>query len=104
MPDGGGEVRRLRIHRRALTFAVVAISLICLGVLGIGARGLSLETQLREMPALRAENVALRSEIERIDDRLRAVSKVVDRVQQLDARVRRIIMIGDSDTGGPVGG
>ena len=107
IPDSAGvEVKRLRIPRRWFTVGVSAGTMIFLSLLFIAGHDLYLLGELRDVRQLRAENVALRSQIEQMDERVQGMTAAVERVQQFNAQLRRITMLSDPDRNlamGPVG-
>lgn len=104
--SAGAEVRRLRVPRRwiPLGFALALVAVFAL--VAVGAHDLYLLGELEDMRALRTENVQLRAEVERLDERLEGLGTMLDRVQQFDAQLRRITMLSDPERNlaiGPVG-
>jgi len=107
IPDSAGvEVKRLRVPRRWVTLAIGAAASILATLLAVTAHDIYLLGEMDDMRALRSENVQLRAEVERLEERVQGMGMVVDRVQQFDAQLRRITMLSDPERNigiGPVG-
>jgi murein DD-endopeptidase MepM/ murein hydrolase activator NlpD len=107
IPDSaGGEVRRVRIPYRYVTAGLTAVGVLVVAVIGIAVHDVYILGELRGVPNLRAENIRLRSHIEEIDERVQSIAQVIERVQQFDARLRRITLLSDPERNlamGPVG-
>ncbi|MFO0727041.1 MAG: M23 family metallopeptidase [Myxococcota bacterium] len=107
IPDSAGvEVKRLRVPRRWVIAALVAVSLLFVFFVAVTIHDVYLVGELKDIRQLRTENVQLRTQIERIDERVAGMTTVVDRVQQFDAQLRKITMLSDPERNlamGPVG-
>ena len=89
------EVKRFRFHRRWLTqLAIVALSLLLLAV-GAGVHYFSVVAAANENPAIRDENVKLKSELLAIRERLEHIGSTLDRVERFDQKLRAITLLSD---------
>jgi len=108
MPEtSGAEVKRLRVSRRLVQGAVVAV----LGLTVLTGAAVYQATKLWGQAdanhGLRAENQALKQSLESLDDRLQQMDRTVDRLDQLDKKLRALTMVSDPARNlaiGPVGG
>lgn len=107
IPDSAGvEVKRLRVPRKWVIASAVAVSLLFVFFIAVLVHDIYLVGELKDIRQLRTENVQLRTQIERIDERVAGMTTVVDRVQQFDAQLRKITMLSDPERNiamGPVG-
>ncbi|MCC7385705.1 MAG: peptidoglycan DD-metalloendopeptidase family protein [Deltaproteobacteria bacterium] len=107
IPDSAGvEVKRLRVPRHWFTVGVSVAGTILLLLLLIAVHDFFLLGELRDVRRLRAENVQLRAQVERMDERVQGMSTLVERVQQFNAQLRKITMLSDPERNlamGPVG-
>ena len=105
--DGGGTVRTYRIPEWRITvgrYSPWAAGVLFTAILMQG--GLALQKRA-DMVTLREENVRLRAELASLDDQVDGLARVVDRIQQFDARLRKVTMLSDPERNlamGPVGG
>jgi murein DD-endopeptidase MepM/ murein hydrolase activator NlpD len=105
--DGAGMVRTFRIPRWRITLGRTAPAihgglLVLLAFLGAYAF-----VQMREGRIVKGENVRLRNRLEAVDERVDALARLVERVGQFDARIRKATMLSDPERNlamGPVGG
>jgi murein DD-endopeptidase MepM/ murein hydrolase activator NlpD len=107
MPDdSAGEVRRIRFPRMWLR-AVVLVSGFCFLVMaGTVTYALVLHQRLDAAEGLLSENDLLRTKMIDLDRVLASVHKKTKRVTDLDARLRALTMVSDSERNlavGPVG-
>ena len=107
MPETSGmEVRRMRLSRRLIQ-VVLGGSLLLIGALvAASIQSAKLWGQADENETLRTENAELRAAIEGLDDRVKQMNQVVDRLHQFDAKVRSLTMVSDPARNlaiGPVG-
>lgn len=98
MPDTStAEVRRVRLSRRLVLGTIAGALTLVLVALSVLARDVSLWDQERENQRLRSENEALRARAERIDLRLGNIEQTVERIDQLDAKLRASVLVSDPD-------
>lgn len=108
MPETSAvEVRRIRVSRRVIVSVVACSVLLFFAALAAVGYSIFLLDDAREVTTLRAENSALRSELDGLDGRLEQVTDVVDRVKHFESKLRSLTMISDPERNlamGPVGG
>ncbi|MBL8922548.1 MAG: M23 family metallopeptidase [Myxococcaceae bacterium] len=95
VPDRQSEVRRFRL-RRAWVIQALA-GLITLGVIAAAlfVHYTSVVGEATENPALRDENLKLKSEIAVIREQLAHVQGTLDRVERFDQKLRAITLLSD---------
>lgn len=107
IPDSAGvEVKRLRVPRRWVTLGLGATAGVFIFLVGVAIHDLYLLGERDDLRALRTENVELRAQVERLEDRVQGMAAAVERVQQFDAQLRRMTMLSDPERNlsvGPVG-
>lgn len=112
MPDSaGGEIRRLRISRRIIRFALgsAAFLVIAAGLSFAGNYWLWNRSKAKSAPVVvrpSAESAKLEAQLGVIDDRVRRLDKDIERVRDLEARLRAMTQVSDPDRNlaiGPVG-
>jgi murein DD-endopeptidase MepM/ murein hydrolase activator NlpD len=107
IPDSAGvEVKRLRVPRRWVTLGLGATAGVFIFLVAVAIHDLYLLGERDDLRALRTENVELRAQVERLEDRVQGMAAAVERVQQFDAQLRRMTMLSDPERNlsvGPVG-
>jgi murein DD-endopeptidase MepM/ murein hydrolase activator NlpD len=107
IPDSAGvEVKRLRIPRRWVTLGLLSGVAIFAALLAVAGHDVYLVKEMRDVKQLRAENILLKSQISKIDERVQSMAASVERVQQFNAQLRKITMLSDPERNlavGPVG-
>lgn len=107
IPDSAGvEVKRLRVPRRWVTLGIGITASVFTLLVGVAIHDLYLLGERDDLRALRAENVELRAQVERLEDHVQGMATAVERVQQFDAQLRRMTMLSDPERNlgvGPVG-
>lgn len=107
IPDSAGvEVKRLRVPRRWVTLGLGATAGVFIFLVAVAVHDLYLLGERDDLRALRTENVELRAQVERLEDRVQGMAGAVERVQQFDAQLRRMTMLSDPERNlsvGPVG-
>lgn len=107
VPDSSGaEVQRVRVPWIWLRLGAVAAGALFVVLAAVAIHDAHLVHELHEVRALRAQNVALRGELERLEERVSTMATTVERVEQFDAQLRRITMLSDPARNlaiGPVG-
>lgn len=95
VPDRQSEVRRFRLRRAWVVQAVAGLcALLIIGVALLVHYG-SVVTEASENPALRDENLKLKSEIAVIREQLTHVQGTLDRVERFDQKLRAITLLSD---------
>ncbi|MDX2013449.1 MAG: M23 family metallopeptidase [Myxococcaceae bacterium] len=95
VPDRQSEVRRFRLRRVWLIQALAALGLIVVIASGLVVHYGSVVSEARENPALRDENLKLKSEIAVIREQLAHVQGTLDRVERFDQKLRAITLLSD---------
>jgi murein DD-endopeptidase MepM/ murein hydrolase activator NlpD len=95
VPDRQAEVKRFRLKRSWLVQTAVASALFVLVGLGLVAHYGSVVGEARENPALRDENLKLKSELAVIREQLTHIAGTLDRVERFDQKLRAITLLSD---------
>ena len=95
VPDRQSEVRRFRLRRVWLIQALVGLGVVLLTTAGLVVHYGSVVSEARENPALRDENLKLKSEIAVIREQLAHVQGTLDRVERFDQKLRAITLLSD---------
>ena len=95
VPDRHAEVKRFRLRKAWLFQAAAVLLLIAAVSVGLTAHYFSVVTDARENPALREENLKLKSELGVIREQLEHVSATLDRVERFDQKLRAISLLSD---------
>ena len=101
-----GEVKRLRISRRLVYGAGIALGLLTVAGVTSMAAFLVLLNQTRQSAALKVENERLVAQIVEIDTRVEELGGVVDRLDAFGAKLRTMARVSDPARNlaiGPVG-
>lgn len=95
VPDRQSEVRRFRLRRAWVVQALIAVAVMVVvsGVLFVHYT--SVVGEAHENPALRDENLKLKSEISVIREQLSHVQGTLDRVERFDQKLRAITLLSD---------
>lgn len=95
VPDHHSEVKRFRLEKRWVYQAsAAAVVLVLLGIIGF-SHYLSIVSEAGENPGLREENVALKTELKAIRERIGHIDSVLDRVERFDQKLRAITLLSD---------
>jgi murein DD-endopeptidase MepM/ murein hydrolase activator NlpD len=95
VPDHHAEVKRFKFQRRWLLQGVLAIALLVLVAAGLTTHYATVVTEARENPALREENLKLKSELAVIREQLEHVASTIDRVERFDQKLRAMTLLSD---------
>ncbi|MCA2979751.1 MAG: M23 family metallopeptidase [Myxococcaceae bacterium] len=95
VPDRHSEVRRLRLRRAWVIQALVGCSVLALVAVALVVHYGSVVSEAQENPALRDENLKLKSEIAVIREQLAHVQGTLDRVERFDQKLRAITLLSD---------
>lgn len=95
VPDRQAEVRRFRLRRAWLIQAAVALTVVLLVAGVMTAHYVAVVSEAHENPALRDENLKLKSEISVIREQLAHVQGTLDRVERFDQKLRAITLLSD---------
>lgn len=95
VPDRHAEVKRFRLRKAWLFQAAAVVVLMVALSVGLTAHYLSVVTDARENPALREENLKLKSELGVIREQLEHVGATLDRVERFDQKLRAISLLSD---------
>jgi murein DD-endopeptidase MepM/ murein hydrolase activator NlpD len=95
VPDRHADVKRFKLQKRWVLQGLGVIGILFLGSLGLTAHYMSVVDQARENPALREENLKLKSEMAVIREQLDHVSGTLDRVERFDQKLRAITLLSD---------
>lgn len=95
VPDRQSEVRRFWLKRAWVIQALTALTVLVLVSVGLVLHYGSVVTEANENPALRDENLKLKSEIAVIREQLAHVQGTLDRVERFDQKLRAITLLSD---------
>ncbi len=95
VPERHAEVKRFHLRKRWLYQALGAVALLFLIGLGFTGHYFSIVSEARENPALRDENLKLKSELAVIREQLQHVGQTLDRVERFDQKLRAITLLSD---------
>jgi murein DD-endopeptidase MepM/ murein hydrolase activator NlpD len=95
VPDRQSEVRRFRLRRAWIVQALVGVAVLFLTGVGLAVHYGSVVSEAQENPALRDENLKLKSEIAVIREQLAHVQGTLDRVERFDQKLRAITLLSD---------
>lgn len=95
VPDRQSEVRRFRLRRAWILQAIVGLSVIALIAGVMAVHYFAVVNEAQENPALRDENLKLKSEISVIREQLAHVQGTLDRVERFDQKLRAITLLSD---------
>ncbi len=95
VPDRHAEVKRFRLRKVWLVQALVWLA--CVGVVAMGllAHYVSVISEARENPALRDENLKLKSEFAVLREQLEHFQQTLDHVQNFEGKLRAITLLSD---------
>lgn len=95
VPDRHAEARRFRFQKRWLYQALGALGVVVAVGAGMTAHYASVVNDARENPALREENLKLKSEIAVFRQQLEHVGSTLDRVERFDQKLRAMTLLSD---------
>ncbi len=95
VPDRHAEVKRFHLRKIWVFQALGAVATLILIALGFTGHYFSVVSEARENPALRDENLKLKSELSVIREQLQHVGQTLDRVERFDQKLRAITLLSD---------
>jgi murein DD-endopeptidase MepM/ murein hydrolase activator NlpD len=95
VPDHHAEVRRYRLGRRLIINSLIAVGVLLLGIAAGSVHYVSVAQDAGENKGLREENLALKSELKGIRERLEHIGSTLDRVERFDQKLRAITLLSD---------
>jgi len=96
VPDHhGAEVRRFKLQKKRLFQIAGFFSIIGLVAIVACAHYFNVVAQAGENPALRDENLKLKSELLAVRERLEHIGATLDRVERFDQKLRAITLLSD---------
>lgn len=95
VPDRHAEVRRFHLKKVWLVQAAAAAGLLALVGLILAVHYMAVVADAAENPALRDENLKLKSELAVIREQLGHVAQTLDRVERFDQKLRAITLLSD---------
>lgn len=95
VPDRHDEVRRYHLRKSWIYRAVTAVGLLVLLGVGLSVHYLAVVGDASENPALREENLKLKSELAVIREQLEHVNSTLERVERFDQKLRAITLLSD---------
>lgn len=95
VPDRHAEVKRFRLEKRWVVQGLAGLAAILLIALALTVHYVSVVAEARENPALRDENLKLKSELAVIREQLEHIGGTLDRVERFDQKLRAITLLSD---------
>lgn len=95
VPDRHAEVKRFRLEKRWVVQGLAGLAALLLIALGLTVHYVSVVAEARENPALRDENLKLKSELAVIREQLEHIGGTLDRVERFDQKLRAITLLSD---------
>lgn len=95
VPDQHAEVRRFHFRKSWVYQGLAAIVLMLLAAVGMAGHYAKVVAEAQENPALRDENLKLKSEVAVIREQLQHVEQTLDRVERFDQKLRAITLLSD---------
>ena len=95
VPDRHTEVKRFQIEKRWLIQAAVGLSAVLLVAALMTVHYFSTVVEANENPALRDENLKLKSELAVIREQLSHLGATLDRVDRFDQKLRAMTLLSD---------
>ncbi|MEW6434477.1 MAG: M23 family metallopeptidase [Myxococcota bacterium] len=95
VPDRHAEVKRFRLEKRWVIQGLVGLAVVLLIGLGMTVHYAMVVSAAHENPALREENLKLKSELAVIREQLEHIGSTLDRVERFDQKLRAITLLSD---------
>ncbi|MDP3155497.1 MAG: M23 family metallopeptidase [Archangium sp.] len=95
VPDRHAEVKRFHLRKLWIYQLLGAVAILILIGLGFTGHYFSVVSEARENPALRDENLKLKSELAVIREQLQHVGQTLERVERFDQKLRAITLLSD---------
>ncbi|MDP2273586.1 MAG: M23 family metallopeptidase [Archangium sp.] len=95
VPDRHAEVKRFHLRKLWIYQLLGAVAVLILIGLGFTGHYFSVVSEARENPALRDENLKLKSELAVIREQLQHVGQTLERVERFDQKLRAITLLSD---------
>ncbi len=95
VPDRHAEVKRFRLRRQWLFQALAGVAVLVVLGLGLTVHYFTVVSEAHENPALREENLKLKSELAVIREQLEHISGTLDRVERFDQKLRAMTLLSD---------
>ncbi len=95
VPDRNAEVKRYHLKKRLIVQVGAALGAVVLLGAGLVVHYASVVVDARENPALRDENLKLKSELAVIREQLGHVNTTLERVERFDQKLRAITLLTD---------
>lgn len=106
VPDRSSSTRRFRVPQGLFTRLAVIAGVVALAAVAALFHYAHVVSQIADDRAIKEENAQLRAELLQIQQKVVNINKTLDRVEQLDQKLRSISMLSDPDRSlaiGPVG-
>ncbi|MBS2030969.1 MAG: peptidoglycan DD-metalloendopeptidase family protein [Deltaproteobacteria bacterium] len=106
VPDRSSSTMRFRVPRATILRFAAIVGVLALAAVGAMFHYAHVVSQVTDDRAIKEENVQLRGELLQIQQKVATINKTLDRVEQLDQKLRQISMLSDPDRNlaiGPVG-
>ncbi|MEW5739223.1 MAG: M23 family metallopeptidase [Myxococcota bacterium] len=95
VPDRHAEVKRFRLEKRWVIQALAALAVLVVIAVAMTVHYATVVSEAQENPALREENLKLKSELAVIREQLEHISGTLDRVERFDQKLRAITLLSD---------
>jgi murein DD-endopeptidase MepM/ murein hydrolase activator NlpD len=95
VPDHSSAVRRYHIQKRFLLQCLAGVGVLCLLGVIAAVRYFQLSHDAAENRILRDENLALKTQLKSIRERIDHIGSTLDRVERFDQKLRAITLLSD---------
>lgn len=95
VPDRHAEVKRFRLEKRWVIQGLAGLAVLLLIGLGMTVHYVTVVSAAQENPALREENLKLKTELAVIREQLEHIGGTLDRVERFDQKLRAITLLSD---------
>lgn len=97
VPDHtSAEVRRYRVQKSLLLNLAIGAALVALVAAGAGVHYTMVAKDASENRVLREENLALRTQLKQVRERIEHIGSTLDRVERFDQKLRAVTLMNDS--------
>ncbi len=95
VPDTDAAVRRYRVQKNLLVRLLGGVGLVVLLAAGASVHYAFVAADAAENEILRDENLALRTQLKQIRERIDHVSSTLERVERFDQKLRAVTLLSD---------
>ncbi len=95
VPDHTSAVRRYRVQKNLMVQLAGGLLLIAALIAGAAVHYLSVAKDASENQVLREENLALRTQLKQVRERVEHIGSTLDRVERFDQKLRAVTLLND---------